>query len=148
MDDETVAATVTAVARADMVPIICVGESAALRESGEHIDFVTGQLRSALGALGAQSFVVAYEPLWAIGTGASASTEQIAEMASALRGTLNDTQRESTPILYGGSVSSETAAELASHGGVDGFLVGGASLRAEEFVAIVVAANGCYGGTR
>ncbi len=148
MDDATVARTLRAVQHAGLLAIVCVGESAEVRESGDSADFVANQLLAALADATESPLVVAYEPIWAIGTGATAQVEQIAEMADVLRATLPAERRETTPILYGGSVKADNAAEIARGGRVNGFLVGGASLHAEEFVAIVAHADDCYGKTR
>ena len=148
MDDAVVAATFSAVQRAELFPILCVGESAERRDDGDADDFVTRQLASALADASDAPFAVAYEPIWAIGTGAVASTEQIAAMAATIRAALPAHHRASTPVLYGGSVKADAAADLARHGDVNGFLVGGASLNAEEFVGIVTHANDCYGRSR
>jgi triosephosphate isomerase len=148
MDNSVVAATFDAVRRGGLTPIVCVGESGEVRESGEHESFVSEQVHSALGATNDGEVVIAYEPIWAIGTGASAETAQIAEMAAVLRRALPSGLRESTPVLYGGSIRASNAGEIARHGAVNGFLVGGASVKAEEFVEIVAAANDCYGRTR
>ena len=148
MDDSVVASTIDAVRRGGLVPILCVGESGDVRASADQDSFVTDQVRSALGALSDGELVVAYEPIWAIGTGQSAETAQIAEMASIVRHALPAGLRDITPVLYGGSIRASNAAEIARYGAVNGFLVGGASLKAEEFAEIVGAANDCYGRTR
>jgi triosephosphate isomerase len=148
MDEDTVAATFGAVQRASLRPILCVGETDEVRRGGEQVAYVTEQLdRAMVGALDT-AFVVAYEPIWAIGTGVSAQVEEIEEMAVTIRRALPEARRTDTAVLYGGSVTADNVAEIARRGRVDGFLVGGASLRAEEFVAIVAQAHDCYGGTR
>ncbi len=148
MDNDTVAATFDAVRRGGLTPILCVGESAEVRECGEHEAFVTDQIRSAIGAASDGELVIAYEPIWAIGTGVTAETAQIAEMAAVLRHALPASVRDLTPVIYGGSLRASNAAEIARYGAVNGFLVGGASLKAPEFAEIVGAANDCYGRTR
>jgi triosephosphate isomerase len=148
MDDAAVRATFEAVQRAEMTAILCVGEDLEAREAGRHAAVVLAQLRAALESASATPFVVAYEPVWAIGTGVVAEVDQVAEMMSIVRAALPSAHSESTPVLYGGSVSAESAPELARDGALDGFLVGGASLRAEEFCAIVAALEDCYPRTR
>ncbi len=150
MDDALVASTVARVAGAGLRAIVCVGEDAEVRASGGEEAFVAEQLRAALGGLteGARGNVtVAYEPLWAIGTGVVAETAQVAAQNHSIRVTLDELGLEA-PVLYGGSVSPENAAELAREGAVDGFLVGGASLRAEAFHAVCRAVDDCYASTR
>jgi triosephosphate isomerase len=151
MDDEAVAATLRAVSAGGLRAVLCVGEDEAVREAGDHGAFVEAQLRSALAGLpvGARESVsVAYEPIWAIGTGRTAQVEQVAEMAGVIRGVLAGFEMGEARVLYGGSVSPANAAELSEGGAMDGFLVGGASLAAESFLAIVRAADGCYAAKR
>jgi triosephosphate isomerase len=146
MDDEAVAKTTTSALRHDLTPIVCVGESEEIRAVEGHVVFVTAQIRAAVGGLTPaqrRDVVVAYEPVWAIGTGKVATPEQVAEMIAVIRDAWPDAGQDVT-VLYGGSVKPENAAELASTPGVDGFLVGGASLNAEHFVEIAVAAAKCY----
>jgi triosephosphate isomerase len=147
MDDEVVAATLASVVRGGLRAVLCVGEELGVREAGEHEGFVAGQLARALGGLEErfhEQIVVAYEPLWAIGTGVNATSEQVASMTSFLRATLAGLSLAATTVLYGGSVTPENAPSLVREGGVDGFLVGGASLKAESFDAIVRACDDCY----
>ncbi len=141
MDDELVAATVAAATSAGLTPILCVGESIEVRERRGHLDHVRAQLHAALASHGG-SLVVAYEPIWAIGTGLNADSGQIAEMTELIRSAL-PVALQSSPVLYGGSVKASSAPEIAMNGDVDGFLVGGASLNAEEFVRIVMAMHDC-----
>ncbi len=123
---------------AGLVPIVCIGESREEREAGEAVAVVSRQLRESLPeAYEAEGLVVAYEPVWAIGTGLTATTADIAEIHAALGGIMGARR---APILYGGSVKAANAAEILSTAGVDGALVGGASLKLEEFWAIVAAA--------
>jgi len=125
-------------------PIFCCGESLSIREANTQNDFVGKQLEESLYHLSAeqiQKIVIAYEPIWAIGTGKTASSEQAQEMHAFIRSQLakkygNDIA-ENITILYGGSVKGNNAAELFSQKDVDGGLVGGASLNATEFVAII-----------
>jgi triosephosphate isomerase len=112
---------------------------------------VTAQLHAALEGLEEKSrplVTVAYEPVWAIGTGLTASTEQVRHMTEHIRTVLASLSLGATRVLYGGSVNAENAASLMSEGRVDGFLVGGASLKAESFLAIGQAADDCYAGKR
>lgn len=146
MDDQAVAKTTMSALRHDVTPIVCVGESEEVRENGGHVEFVTAQVQAAVGGLTPaqrREVVVAYEPIWAIGTGKVASAEQVAEMMAVIRSAWPDDAGDLT-VLYGGSVKPENAAELAGTPGVDGFLVGGASLNAEQFVEIAVTAAKCY----
>ncbi len=141
---QQVAGKAQAALAAGLEPIICVGESLEQRQAGEAVSFVVGQLRNSLPAsLAGQAFNVAYEPLWAIGTGHTASVDNIVEMHAAIRAelvALFGEQGATTPILYGGSVKPENAREILSAPDVGGALVGGASLKATDFLAIVAAA--------
>jgi triosephosphate isomerase len=131
----------------DLMPILCVGEHLADREAGRTTEVVARQLDAVVELCGIQAFaraVVAYEPVWAIGTGRTASPQQAQEVHGFIRGRL--AQRDaniagSLRVLYGGSVKAANAAELFGQPDVDGGLIGGASLQAEEFAAIVAAAG-------
>ena len=137
---------VKAVLAADLLPIVCVGETIDERQAGRTMDVVRGQLQGALDGLSAAQIgglVIAYEPVWAIGTGHTATTEQAQEVHAEIRtllrqlaGALADDIR----IQYGGSVKPSNAAGLLSQPDIDGALVGGASLKADDFVGIVKAA--------
>ena len=147
--DELIAAKLTAAVAAGIRPILCVGESREQREAGEAEAVVAGQL---LGALAGQAslaeLVVAYEPVWAIGTGLTASPQQAQDMHAFIRGCLGDVagvEAAATRVLYGGSVKAGNAAELFSQPDIDGALVGGAALVAEDFLAIIDAANAAAG---
>jgi triosephosphate isomerase len=147
MSDETVAETLRSVVRAGQHAVLCVGEELSIRESDEHEAFVAAQLESALGGLDEKFHAlvtVAYEPLWAIGTGVNATSAQVSEMTALLRTVLRSLSFTSPQVLYGGSVNAENAALLVRESGVDGFLVGGASLKAESFYAILQACDDCY----
>ena len=137
--DEQVAARFAAVCAGGMTPIVCVGETPAQREAGEEREVVERQLGAALGG-DARGFVVAYEPVWAIGTGRAATPQQVDEMHGVIRGAMRGLCGEEvatrTPVLYGGSVKADNAAELFALDEVDGALVGGASLDAQSFAAI------------
>ena len=150
MTDEVVAATLAAVLGGGARAVLCVGEDEGVRATGRHREHVRDQLGAALAGLDAallERLTVAYEPIWAIGTGVVATAEQAAEMTAYVRAALAPLGAGSARVLYGGSVTPENAAELCA-AGVDGFLVGGASLGAESFAAIVRAANDCYAGRR
>jgi len=147
MIDAIVTQTLSAVVRAGQHAVLCVGEELSIRESGAHEAFVEAQLRSALGGLDEKYLAlvsVAYEPLWAIGTGVNATSEQVREMTTFLRGVLRSLSFTSPQVLYGGSVNAENAASIVRESDVDGFLVGGASLKAESFYAILQACDDCY----
>ncbi|HVV76012.1 MAG TPA: triose-phosphate isomerase [Mycobacteriales bacterium] len=143
-DDATVNAKVVAALRHKLTPILCVGEPLDIRKAGEAVAHCTAQLRAALSgvtAAAAKPLVVAYEPIWAIGTGEVATPEDAQEVCAALRATLgeiyNGTLAGAARVLYGGSVKSNNAVELMAAPDVDGALVGGASLVPEDFVQIV-----------
>ena len=141
---QQVAAKVEAALAFDLEPIVCVGESLEQRQAGEAVAFVVGQLRNSLPAsLKGKAFNVAYEPIWAIGTGHVASIDNIVEMHAEIRAELVarfGEQGAVTPILYGGSVKPDNAREILAAPEVGGALVGGASLKAKDFLAIVEAA--------
>ncbi len=149
MDDQTVAETARAAVAGRLRAIVCVGEAEDVRARGEHRAFVESQVAAALGGLSAAEgeVVVAYEPIWAIGTGRTASVADVAEMTGVIRAAVAATGLTGVRVLYGGSVTGDNAAELFG-ADVDGFLVGGASLRAESFAAIVAAGESCYAGSR
>ena len=142
-DDAQVAAKALAAQNAGLIPIICVGESDAVRNRGEHLGFVADSLVASTQGLDGKRLVIAYEPIWAIGTGNTATPEMIGEMHSHLRHVLVQRFGEETgraiTIQYGGSVKASNAAEILSTPNVDGALVGGASLKADEFTAIIAA---------
>ena len=141
--DETVNKKTKAALAHGLFPIVCVGESLAQREAGQTNAFVTGQVRAGLAGLGekAREIVIAYEPIWAIGTGRSATGKDAAEVIGLIRATLAEMYGRETAeairILYGGSVKPENIKEFMTAPGIDGALVGGASLKAESFVPIV-----------
>lgn len=142
--DDLVAAKLKAAVQAGLGPIVCVGETREQRESGEAEAVVGRQLAGALGDQADLSgMVVAYEPVWAIGTGLTATPQQAQDMHAYIRAQLEAfpaLDAEATRILYGGSVKPENAAELFGQPDIDGALVGGASLVAEDFLAIIDAA--------
>lgn len=127
-----------------LTPILCVGEPADVHEAGETIPYVTAQVRTGLEGVPAgrmDEVVIAYEPIWAIGTGAVATPDHAAEVARAIRGTVaelsNEVVTEELRILYGGSVKPGNATLFVEAEGIDGMLIGGASLDANAFVAII-----------
>lgn len=138
--DEIVNKKTAKIADAGMTPIICVGESLEQRKNDEHIEVVNAQVKAASQGIN-DDFIIAYEPLWAIGTGETATPEQAEEMHRVIRTTIGDLFNESvadeTQILYGGSMKPHNAEELLSQPNVDGGLVGGASLKAESFAEII-----------
>ena len=140
--DEQVAAKAAAAHRYDVIPIICVGETAEDLEQHGPSAVPVAQLRTALGgAQPGKEIVVAYEPVWAIGSGQAATSEQAQQVAAALRATiaevLGDETAAATRILYGGSVKAANIAGFMKEADVDGALVGGASLVLDEFASIV-----------
>jgi triosephosphate isomerase (TIM) len=143
-DDAVVAAKVAAALEHGLVPVLCVGEGLEVRRAGEHVGHTVAQLTAALDGLSAEQVgrvVVAYEPVWAIGTGEVAGADDAQQMCAALREEIERLAGEEVAaaarILYGGSVKSSSAPELLAQPDVDGALVGGASLDAEEFARIV-----------
>lgn len=145
-DDAIVIQKFQAAQAADLIPILCVGENLDQRESGETDAFVSGQVMAVVDAVGIAAFgeaVVAYEPIWAIGTGRTASPEQAQAVHALIRTLIADHDAiiaDSLRILYGGSVKGSNAGELLSQKDIDGGLVGGASLDAADFLAIYGAA--------
>ena len=151
MSDEIVAQTLRSVVRHSLGAVLCVGEELDVRESQNHLNFVSDQLHAALDGLGEKSrpFVtIAYEPVWAIGTGLTATSEQVREMTEHIRTVAASMAINGVRVLYGGSVNVDNAVALMGEGRVDGFLVGGASLKVETFLAIAQVANDCYDSKR
>jgi triosephosphate isomerase len=149
MNDDVVAQTLQAATRQGLAGVLCVGESLDVREAGQHLDYVADQLRSALEGLSEaqrELVTIAYEPIWAIGTGLSATTDQVREMTEHIRVVASSLSLANARVLYGGSVSVDNAAAIVRESGVDGFLVGGASLKAESFWSIGEAVDDCYAG--
>ena len=144
--DELVSKKTHAALAAGLTPIVCVGETLDQREAGRTADVIRTQIEGSLAAIPAEAMlkiVIAYEPVWAIGTGKTATPAQAEEVHVDLRKLLaaryNTEVAEAVVIQYGGSVNAKNAAELLSQPNVDGALVGGASLKPEEFLAIVEA---------
>lgn len=145
--DEVIAEKFCATLDSGMTPILCVGETLEQREAGATKQVVEQQLMAVVERAGASAFekaILAYEPVWAIGTGLTATPEQAQEVHSALRSCLakqDGSVADGLSILYGGSVKAANAAELFACPDIDGGLIGGASLDAEEFLAICCAAD-------
>jgi triosephosphate isomerase len=146
--DETVARKFAAAHSHRLIPILCVGELLAEREADRTFEVIGRQLEGVVALTGIESFaqaVIAYEPVWAIGTGRTASPRQAQEVHAFIRQRLAERDAkiaDGLQILYGGSVKAGNARELFSQPDVDGGLIGGASLKAEEFLSIVAAARG------
>ncbi|EKA61049.1 triosephosphate isomerase [Janibacter hoylei PVAS-1] len=141
--DAVVASKAVAAYRHGLVPIVCVGEGLDVRQAGEHVAHVLTQLEGSLAGITAEqaaTVVIAYEPVWAIGTGEVATPDDAQEVCSAIRGRLaqlySPEVADAVRVLYGGSVKSGNVASIMAGADVDGALVGGASLQAEEFAAI------------
>ena len=139
--DALVAAKAEAALAAGLAPIICVGETLAEREAGRAVEIVRRQILASLPlALAGRDFAVAYEPVWAIGTGLTPTLEQIEEVHRAVRAAMIERLGLgvlATPILYGGSVKPDNASEILAVAEVGGALVGGASLKAADFLGII-----------
>ena len=141
--DDDVARKVVAIQRHSMIPIVCVGETLEEREAGDTETKVLGQIRAALGGLEAAkiaALVVAYEPIWAIGTGRTATSDDAQQVCAAIRTCIGEMTgidaAQAVRIQYGGSVKSSNIAELIARPDIDGALVGGASLDPDEFARI------------
>jgi triosephosphate isomerase (TIM) len=142
--DETVNRKLRAVIRHEMTPILCVGESLDQREAGEATEVVVGQVRGALQSIAPESvaaMAIAYEPIWAIGTGRNATPDDAGEMCEAIRTEVGEIAGseayEGTRVLYGGSVNPGNIKSLMAKRHIDGALVGGASLDPDKFAAVV-----------
>ncbi len=138
--DEIVKNKAKAALKAGLTPIICLGESKEEREQGKAQEIVLNQLRGSIPAQLEADIIVAYEPVWAIGTGLVPSLSDIDEIHNAIRAELKKlygTRGEKTPILYGGSMKPDNAKEILALQNVNGGLVGGASLRAKDFIQII-----------
>lgn len=138
--DELVGAKARKVLDAGMTPILCCGEALEVRKAGTHVDFVLGQIRAALKGWSAEDvakIVIAYEPIWAIGTGETATADDAQEVCGAIRTALRkdygEATAEATRVLYGGSAKPGNIKELMAQADIDGALIGGASLKADSF---------------
>ncbi len=142
---EQIASKAIAVAEAGLTPILCIGEDLSVRKFGNAESFVAEQLESSLAEFSAwDSLIVAYEPVWAIGTGEAATSDQAQDMTAVCRKVIRKLAPDaanSTRVLYGGSVNSGNVAELLDKPDIDGALVGGASLKADEFSKLIAAAG-------
>jgi triosephosphate isomerase len=141
--DELVNAKSKAAIKHGLTPIVCVGEALEIRKAGTHVDYTIAQAEGSLAGLNAEqisNLVIAYEPVWAIGTGEVATPEDAQEVCGAIRAwvakTHGDTTAEKVRVLYGGSVKASNIASIMAQPDVDGALIGGASLDVDEFVAI------------
>ena len=148
-DDALVAAKAAAAFRHGLVPIVCIGEHLDVREAGNHVEHNVAQLRGSLAGLTDEQLaavVIAYEPVWAIGTGRVASAADAQEVCGAIRAELADLASpkvaEGVRVLYGGSVNAKNVAEIVAQADVDGALVGGASLEGEQFATLSAIAAG------
>ena len=146
--DEDVNKKVKALINGGLTPIMCCGESLGIRDAGEYIEFVTAQVDAGLAGLDdidMKNVVVAYEPIWAIGTGRTATPEQAEEVCAAIRAKLAEMfgaeTAEQTRILYGGSMKPENVDGLLAMDDIDGGLIGGASLKSNDFKALIEAAT-------
>ncbi|OBC09630.1 triose-phosphate isomerase [Gordonia sp. 852002-50395_SCH5434458] len=147
--DEVVLAKTKAALRHGLTPIVCIGEHLDVREAGNQVSHNVEQLKASLAGLSAEEIgkvVVAYEPVWAIGTGRVASAQDAQEVCGAVRGALAELADEATAatvrVLYGGSVNAKNVGDLGAQPDVDGALVGGASLKADDFATLSAIAAG------
>ncbi|GFG64592.1 triosephosphate isomerase [Mycobacterium kubicae] len=147
--DSLVAAKAAAALKHELIPIVCIGEHLEVREAGNHVEHNLEQLRGSLGGLSAEQIgqvVIAYEPVWAIGTGRVASSADAQEVCAAIRKELCELASpqiaDTVRVLYGGSVNAKNVGDLVAQEDVDGGLVGGASLDGEQFATLAAIAAG------
>jgi triosephosphate isomerase (TIM) len=148
-NDALVAAKAAAALKHGLTPIVCIGEGLEIREAGDHVDYNVAQLKGSLTGLSAEQIatvVIAYEPVWAIGTGRVASAADAQEVCAAIRAELGELSTpaiaDTVRVLYGGSVNAKNIGEIVGQADVDGALVGGASLDGEQFATLSAIAAG------
>lgn len=146
--DISVNLKVKALIEADIAPIVCVGESLSMRDSGDYVGFIVAQVRAALAGLDEadmKKVVIAYEPIWAIGTGRTATPEQAEEVCAAIRATIADMfdkgVADACRVLYGGSMNVGNVESLLAQPNIDGGLIGGAALQSDSFRQLIEAAS-------
>lgn len=146
--DTSVNLKVKALIEADIAPIVCVGESLSMRDSGDYVAFIVAQVRAALAGLDEadmKKVVIAYEPIWAIGTGRTATPEQAEEVCAAIRATIADMfgkgVADACRVLYGGSMNVGNVESLLAQPDIDGGLIGGAALQSDSFRQLIEAAS-------
>ena len=146
--DTSVNLKVKALIEADIAPIVCVGESLSMRDSGDYVGFIVAQVRAALAGLDEadmKKVVIAYEPIWAIGTGRTATPEQAEEVCAAIRATIADMfdkgVADACRVLYGGSMNVGNVESLLAQPNIDGGLIGGAALQSDSFRQLIEAAS-------
>ena len=146
--DTSVNLKVKALIEADIAPIVCVGESLSMRDSGDYVGFIVAQVRAALAGLDEadmKKVVIAYEPIWAIGTGRTATPEQAEEVCAAIRATIADMfdkgVADACRVLYGGSMNVGNVEALLAQPNIDGGLIGGAALQSDSFRQLIEAAS-------
>ena len=146
--DTSVNLKVKALIEADITPIVCVGESLSMRDSGDYVGFIVAQVRAALAGLDEadmKKVVIAYEPIWAIGTGRTATPEQAEEVCAAIRATIADMfgkgVADACRVLYGGSMNVGNVESLLAQPDIDGGLIGGAALQSDSFRQLIEAAS-------
>lgn len=146
--DTSVNLKVKALIEADIAPIVCVGESLSMRDSGDYVGFIVAQVRAALAGLDEadmKKLVIAYEPIWAIGTGRTATPEQAEEVCAAIRATIADMfdkgVADACRVLYGGSMNVGNVESLLAQPNIDGGLIGGAALQSDSFRQLIEAAS-------